>query len=68
MCSMATSVCVYTSLLHFQEWSDKDQSIHVRKKYVSLRLRVQNAVPPQPCVGQLEISLVLLNFLHCNFR
>ena len=36
--------------------------------YVSLRLRVQNAVPTQPCVGQLEISLVLLNFLHCNFR
>ena len=37
-------------------------------KYVSLRLRVQNAVPAQPCVGKLGISLVLLNFLHCNFR
>ena len=36
--------------------------------YVSLRLRVQDAVPTQPCVGKLEISLVLLNFLHCNFR
>ena len=36
--------------------------------YVSLRLRVQNAVPTQPCVGKLRISLVLLNFLHCNFR
>ena len=36
--------------------------------YVSLRLRVQNAVPVQPCVGKLGISLVLLNFLHCNFR
>ena len=36
--------------------------------HVSLRLRVQNAVPAQPCVGKLEISLVLLNFLHCNFR
>ena len=36
--------------------------------YVSLRLCVQNAIPAQPCVGQLEISLVLLNFLHCNFR
>ena len=36
--------------------------------YVSLRLRVQNAVFPQPCVGKFEISLVLLNFLHCNFR
>ena len=36
--------------------------------YVSLRLRVQNAVPAQPYVGKLGISLVLLNFLHCNFR
>ena len=36
--------------------------------YVSLRLRVQNEVPAQPCVGKLGISLVLLNFLHCNFR
>ena len=36
--------------------------------YVSLRLRMQNAVPTQPCVGKLGISLVLLNFLHCNFR
>ena len=30
-------------------------------------LRVQNAVPTQPCVGKLGISLVLLNILHCNF-
>ena len=36
--------------------------------YVSLRLRVQNAVSAQPCVGKLGISLVLLNFLDCNFR
>ena len=36
--------------------------------YVSLHLRMQNAVPAQPCVGKLGISLVLLNFLHCNFR
>ena len=36
--------------------------------YVSLRLRVQNAVSAQPCVGKIRISLVLLNFLHCNFR
>ena len=36
--------------------------------YVSLHLRVQNAVPAQPCVGKFGISLVLLNFLHCNFR
>ena len=39
-----------------------------RKTYVSLRLRVQNAVSAQPCVGKFRISLVLLNFLHCNFR
>ena len=36
--------------------------------YVSLRLRVQNAVPAQPCVAKIRISLVLFNFLHCNFR
>ena len=40
----------------------------LNRKYVSLRLRVQNAVPAQPCVGKLGISLVLLNFLDCNFR
>ena len=38
------------------------------KIYVSLQLRVQNAVSAQPCVGKLGISLVLLNFLGCNFR
>ena len=37
------------------------------KIYVSLQLLVQNAVSAQPCVGKLGISLVLLNFLHCNF-
>ena len=36
--------------------------------YVSLQLRVQNAVSAQPFVGKLGISLVLLNFLGCNFR
>ena len=36
--------------------------------YVSLQLCVQNAVSIQPCVGKLGISLVLLNFLGCNFR
>ena len=35
---------------------------------VSLHLCVQNAVSAQPCVGKFRISLVLLNFLHCNFR
>ena len=39
-----------------------------KELYVSLRLRVQNAVSAQPCVGKFRISLVLLNFLHCNFR
>ena len=39
-----------------------------RHRYVSLRSRVQNAVPAQPCVGKFRISLVLLNFLHCHFR
>ena len=41
---------------------------NMMKLYVSLQLRVQNAVSAQPCVGKLRISLVLLNFLHCNFR
>ena len=36
--------------------------------YVSLQLRVQNAVSAQPSVGKFRISRVLLNFLHCNFR
>ena len=40
----------------------------VFNRYVSLRLRMQNAVPAQPCVEKLGISLILLNFLHCNFR
>ena len=35
--------------------------------YVSLQLLMQNAVSAQPCVGKLGISLVLLNFLDCNF-
>ena len=42
--------------------------LHVSNIYVSLRLRVQNAVSAQPCVGELGISPVLLNFLGCNFR
>ena len=47
----------------------KNQSCSDHKNtYVSLRLRVQNAVPAQPCVGKYWISLILLNFLHCNFR
>ena len=44
------------------------KSFYIHITYVSLRLRVQNAVSPQPCVGKFRISLVLLNFLHCNFR
>ena len=42
--------------------------IQMLNKYVSLRLRVQNTVSARPCVGKFRISLVLLNFLHCNFR
>ena len=44
--------------------------IHMIKlnTYVSLQLSVQNAVCAQPCVGKFRIFLVLLNFLHCNFR
>ena len=34
----------------------------------ALQLRMQNAVSAQPCVGKLRISLVLFNFLDCNFR
>ena len=41
---------------------------NLKSGYVSLQLLVQNAVSAQPCVGKLGISLVLLNFLHCNFR
>ena len=52
----------YSKSLSF--WVDHNTDI----TYVSLRLRVQNSVPAQPCVGKLGISLVLLNFLHCNFR
>ena len=40
----------------------------VSLRNVSLQLRVQNAVSAQPCVGKFRISLVLLKFLHCNFR
>ena len=43
-------------------------TINVPIPYVSLCLCVQNVVPAQPCVGKIRISLVLLNFLHCNFR
>ena len=52
---------------HNQSMAIKEKS-RGKHAYVSLRLRVQNAVPAQPCVGKLGISLVLLNFLHCNFR
>ena len=42
--------------------------IQMKNTYVSLQLCVQIAVSAQPCVGKLGISLLLLNFLHCNFR
>ena len=50
-------------------WKAETSNISsLRYLYVSLHLRMQNAVPAQPCVGKIRISLVLLNFLHCNFR
>ena len=54
--------------MHCFVMADTSHFIDEINVYVSLRLRVQNAVPAQPCVGKLGISLVLLNFLHCNFR
>ena len=54
--------------LQAQKYSLSSMVKFLENIYVSLRLRVQNAVPAQPCVGKLGISLVLLNFLHCNFR
>ena len=52
------------------DWSTPEgkETFQCMNPYVSLRLRVQNAVPAQPCVGKYWISLILLNFLHCNFR
>ena len=61
-------------LIAIPEWENKygtkSYAVDVKEGYiyVSLRLRVQNAVSAQPCVGKLGISLVLLNFLDCNFR
>ena len=61
-------------LIAIPEWenkySTKSYAVDVKEGYiyVSLHLRVQNAVSPQPCVGKFQISLVLFNFLHCNFR
>ena len=36
--------------------------------YVRFQLIVQNVVSTQPCVRNLAISLVLLNFLYCNLK
>ena len=43
-------------------------TIYWEHTYVSLQLRVENAVSPQPCVGKWQISLVLFIFLDCIFR
>ena len=56
------------SILHAASPFIQNSERGTSSTYVSLRLRVQNAVPAQPSVGKLGISLVLLNFLHCNFR
>ena len=52
----------------WHQMSNTGSPITAQNPYVSLQLRVQNAVSAQPCVGKLGISLVLLNFFHCNFR
>ena len=74
---------VFMTSLHVECWNQKSRIAWDCKRngngtwtrngnngfiYVSPQLRVQNAVSAQPCVGKLQISLVLLNFLHCNFR
>ena len=64
---MSRAACFKSSPIPFSAFNMYD-AIYMTQAYVSLRLRVQNAVPTQPCVGNLGISLVLLNFLHCNFR
>ena len=51
--------------------NDFTNIFHVKYTYIYMshfKLRLQNAVSAQPCVGKFQISLVLLNFLHCNFR
>ena len=61
--SMQDCLCGYdNAILHILEFRIRQLT------YVSLRLRVQNAVSAQPCVGKFRISLILLNFLHGNFR
>ena len=65
--SMVTGIVVLVWYLRSVNKLVKQSAIRTLP-YVSLRLRVQNAVPAQPCVGKLGISLVLLNFLDCNFR
>ena len=61
---VADSVCTFL----FNYYTTKVLYLETEHVYVSLRLRVQNAVSAQPCVGKFGISLVLLNFLDCNFR
>ena len=73
-----TSTIDFFILLVHKQWLNhyvESQELQLRisslvplNRYVSLRLRVHNAVSAQPCVGKFRISLVLLNFLHCNFR
>ena len=73
-CLVATKIkqddAFYQRILLLAQSLLVDNHFHtmIPNTYVSLRLRVQNAVSAQPCVGKLGISLVLLNFLDCNFR
>ena len=72
---VVASVGTNLSLLTFRLSNERNSGIAGKNSfcpsqlctYVLLRLRVQNAVPAQPCVGKYWISLILLNFLHCNF-
>ena len=79
----AAKLFSYTNLQRWEDMGQCDENVMVfysvednvvswlkshSYTYVSLRLRVQNAVSPQPCVGKFRISLVLFNLLHCNFR
>ena len=64
--------CVFTERENFTAFENEHvENTHTKLNidiYVSLRLRVQNAVSPQPCVGKLGKSPLLLNFLVSTLR
>ena len=66
-CEMPTlSMLAYLSSLCFNLRNPDYEEIYL-EEYVRFQLLVENAVSAQPYVGKLGISLVLLNFLGCNF-